>query len=146
VGDSNGRVAIYRGLSDSVLGVDLSSVYESEQIVLADLPTFDRNQVAADIPADNLQHARTIVAELADKAVACRQARQLDGQPGSSPSGQPTGPTSGASGTLTPQRPTATSSPSGTRAASPTPTPSPSASPSQTPNNAVLAECGEQPG
>ncbi|MGH8835752.1 MAG: PP2C family protein-serine/threonine phosphatase [Actinomycetes bacterium] len=146
VGDSNGQVAIYRGLSDSVLGVDLSSVYESEQIVLADLPTFDRNQVAADIPADNLQHARTIVAELADKAVACRQARQLDGQPGSSPSGQPTGPTSGASGTLTPQRPTATSSPSGTRAASPTPTPSPSASPSQTPNNAVLAECGEQPG
>jgi len=145
VGDSNGQVAIYRGLSDSVLGVDLSSVYESEQIGLADLPTFDRNQVAADIPADNLQHARSIVAELEDKAFACQQARQR-GQPGSGPSGQPTGPTSGSSGTPSPQRPTATSSPSGTRAASPKATPSPSASPSQTPNNAVLAECGEQPG
>ena len=145
VGDSNGQVAIYRGLSDSVLGVDLSSVYESEQIGLADLPIFDRNQVAADIPADNLQHARSIVAELEDKAFACQQARQR-GQPSSGPSGQPTGPTSGSSGTPSPQRPTATSSPSGTRAASPKATPSPFASPSQTPNNAVLAECGEQPG
>ncbi|HKA69776.1 MAG TPA: PP2C family serine/threonine-protein phosphatase [Actinomycetes bacterium] len=150
IGDNDGQVAIYRGLSDSVLGVDLSSVYESEQIALADLPTFDRNQVAADIPADNLQHAQSIVAGLATKAIACKRARQLDEQPSSSPSGQPTGPTSGASGTHTPQRPTATGSPSGIRAASPTPrptpSPSPSASPNQTPNNAVLAECGEQSG
>jgi len=142
VGDDDGQVAIYRGLSDSVLGVDLSSVYESEQIVLTDLPTFDRAQVAADIPADNLQHARSIVAQLADKALACQQVRQQGGQSSSGPTSQPTRPSSSSSGTHSPQRPTSSGSPSGTRAASPTP----SASPSPTQSNAVRAECGEQPG
>ncbi len=151
VGDSAGQVAIYRGLPDTVLGLDLSSVYERETIVLTDLPTFDRNQVVADIPADDLAHARTIVAELADKASACQEARRRAEQPG--PTGTPSPPQSGASAgpgsTLTPQAPpgvTPSPSPTGTQTpTTPTPTPSPTASPTA-PDDDVLAECGEQQG
>jgi len=153
VGDQDGQVAIYRGLSDSVLGVNLSSVYERETIALTDLPTFDRNQVTADIPADNLTHARAIVAQLANKAVVCQKARRLHEQPGGTPSPQPSTPASGASpgtGTLAPQRPpTSSGSPAAAQPTSASPTasasPSASATASPSPNNAVLAECGEQP-
>lgn len=154
VGNNDGRVAIYRGLPDKVLGVELSSVYEQQDVVLTNLPSYLRDQVNANLPATDLGHARTIVTGLAEDAAACIEARRLASLP------QPTPPVTGTP-TATPPATTApaTTAPATTPAtqpggATPTPptatssitlgaTPTSPSSPSPTPGTSVLSECGE---
>ncbi|MDQ1548191.1 MAG: family protein phosphatase [Actinomycetota bacterium] len=66
VGDDDGYVAIYRGVQQSVGPISLSSVYEKTGIPLAQLPAFNRSQVAATISAGNLKLAEDIVDRLAN--------------------------------------------------------------------------------
>ncbi len=64
VGASDGRVAIYRGVQQSIGPIGLSSVYEVTDIRVDDLPTFSREQIEQTINADSLREAREIVERL----------------------------------------------------------------------------------
>ena len=90
-------VAVYRGVSGSVLGLDLSSVDEHTDLPIAALPDFEQTHVRNGIDASSRSDAREIVARL--RADAC---------PAPSPTPTPT--------------PTATSTAKPKPSASPTPT------------------------
>jgi protein phosphatase len=75
VGADTGRVAIYKGLSQKILGLSLADTYERQDIELANLPPLDRQGVEDTIYADNLDDARKIVDRLRVAANACRDAR-----------------------------------------------------------------------
>jgi protein phosphatase len=122
VGAADSHVAIYRGLTQNVGPLDTSKVFRDEDDVrLADLPPYQREQVRADIATDGLADAERVVARLRDQAELCRAAR-------SAPSSTPT-PT--ASGSPAP----APSSPA------PSPSPTPTPSPSPTPTGADTSDC-----
>lgn len=135
VGEFEGEVAIFRGLSEPILGVHLSELYEQPVVPLADLPAYDRSQVVDKIEARDLDHAREIVGLLSTKAEDCREAREEASLPPVAPTSTPTtAATSTATGAATPGgtaspsaglTPTATQTPAATPTASPTPTPAP---------------------
>lgn len=109
VGPSADKVAIHRGLAQTVLGVPLSDVYEVQDINLADLPRFYREKVEKTITAHSLEEARTTTAELkvqADRCIEQRLSRTNPPAPTPSPApdattepgepqnpGEPTSPT-----------------------------------------------------
>ena len=121
VGAERGHVAIFRGLSQDIGPVSTSNLYSDEDVALADLPTYQRERVRADIPTSGLSDARRIVGTLREQATLCRE---LASSP--SPSATPSGSASG-------------------EAASPSPTATPSPSPSGTGDAGVsAADCGER--
>ena len=146
IGPSEGRVAIFRGLSQPVAGIHLSNVYERPDVALSDLPSYDRTEVEQTIEANNLDHARKIVQDLQSDAADCRAGATPSGggaptsaPPGTAPAGgstpRATGspatpgttPLAGATASSTPSvLPTGTAT--GTQAPSP-PRPRPAASP-----------------
>ena len=141
IGPSEGRVAIFRGLSQPVAGIHLSNVYERPDVALSDLPSYDRTEVEQTIEANNLDHARKIVQDLQSDAADCRAGATPSGggaptsaPPGTAPAGGSTPRATGSPATLgtTPLAgATASSTPSvlptgtatGTQAPSPSPTP-----------------------
>jgi serine/threonine protein phosphatase PrpC len=66
-----GRVAIYRGVQADLPGVTLHHMYETEALLLSQLPSFRRSQVLDGMQADDLDHARGIVDQLKTFAAAC---------------------------------------------------------------------------
>ncbi|PJJ73737.1 protein phosphatase [Diaminobutyricimonas aerilata] len=64
VGATDGRVAIFRGVQQTIGPIGLSSVHEVTDIRVDDLPTFSREQIERTINADNLREAREIVERL----------------------------------------------------------------------------------
>ncbi|WP_461037888.1 PP2C family protein-serine/threonine phosphatase [Streptomyces mayteni] len=67
------HVALYRGLSQQLGPLNLSSVEEDyPDIRLELLPTYKRDQVEGTISADSLGAAETRITELSDQAEACR--------------------------------------------------------------------------
>jgi protein phosphatase len=113
VGDQAGEVAIFRGVSQEVGPLRLSSVHEiAADLPIGALPTLYRNRVTDTIPAADLPEAAQIVDSL--RREACRaHAPAVDPTP--TPSPTPT-PTLGATTTPTPTPGAATT---------PTPTPNP---------------------
>jgi protein phosphatase len=81
VGAAGDRIAIYKGLSQKVFGMQLSSVYTRSAAAVADLPPSDKDNVTQTIPASNLDEARKVVAALEGRAKACALARQQAQQP-----------------------------------------------------------------
>ena len=74
VAASRRSVAIYRGVSQNLGPLDLSSVEEvSSDIPLVDLPQYWRERVEQSISADDLSQAHGIVQTLREKALVCRQ-------------------------------------------------------------------------
>lgn len=71
VGQRAGSVAIYRGVPDSLLWFNLSSVAEDTDIKVDDLPGLYRARVQNTIGVDSLDSARATVAELRDGADHC---------------------------------------------------------------------------
>lgn len=61
VGESEGRVAIYNGVSQSVGPVQLSRIEDTSDVEVADLTSYSRSRVENTIPADDLAHAESIV-------------------------------------------------------------------------------------
>jgi protein phosphatase len=96
VGADNGQVVIFKGVQADLPGVDLSHVYEPENITLTALPDYPRQRVSAGIEADDLDHARNIVADLRQIAAECASTPPTT-SPTSSPSTSPTHPASTAS-------------------------------------------------
>ncbi|MEP6761724.1 MAG: Stp1/IreP family PP2C-type Ser/Thr phosphatase [Sporichthyaceae bacterium] len=128
VGAADQRVAIYRGLTQDVGPIKTSRLYRQEDVALADLPSYQRDRVQSEIPANSLSDAQRIVTNLKDQAEICRRATTATPTP--TPSGGPT----------TTARPT----PSATaKASSPSPTTTTSASSSPTPSTPEQLGCGD---
>ena len=64
VGQQNEMVAIYRGIPQGILGVQLSSLVQQTNIPVTSLPSYDRLQLGETIAAKSLDDARAIVAHL----------------------------------------------------------------------------------
>jgi serine/threonine protein phosphatase PrpC len=64
VGQQNDMVAIYRGIPQGILGVQLSSLVQQTNIPVTSLPSYDRLQLGETIAAKSLDDARGIVAHL----------------------------------------------------------------------------------
>ena len=95
VGSSDGHVAIYRGVPQSLAGLSLSSVLQQEDVALQDLPVFSRQALDAGIPVDSLGEARTRVSDLASLVALCRTQPALaecreGSDDGDTPTAQPT--------------------------------------------------------
>lgn len=82
VGESDGNVAIYRGVQANVPFVELESVYEVTEIKLTALPEFAQNRVQDGIESRGLQDARSDVQSLRDIATKCANPK-LAKKPGS---------------------------------------------------------------
>ena len=96
VGADHDEVVIYRGLSQEVIGRDLSQVHERTGITLAALPSYERDQVRGKIDTGDLAGANQVVARLRDVAEACARERQAEAQTSAKASPSPTRRAAGA--------------------------------------------------
>jgi PPM family protein phosphatase len=71
VGVDDGNVAIFQGVSSTLVGRSLSSVYEPTNVSVDGLPNFDRARVEQTIPARDLADARAIVERIEAEATRC---------------------------------------------------------------------------
>lgn len=85
VGPEADKVAIHRGLAQTVLGIPLSDVYEVTDINLADLSRNYRAQVEKTIPAHTLAEAEATTAELRTEADRCIRLREERAKPTPAP-------------------------------------------------------------
>lgn len=73
VGANGGHVALYRGISQELAGIGLSSVHKDHpEVELKYLPLFQRQRVEETIAADSLGQARDKVGELRAQAEVCK--------------------------------------------------------------------------
>ena len=68
VGVENGRIAVFRGIPQTVGPISLSEPVETSRTEVANLPGYFQDRLAATIPADDLADARRRVADLEDQA------------------------------------------------------------------------------
>lgn len=107
VGESNGKVAIYNGISQSLGPITLSHVYTETPVTVDSLPAFSQQRLQQTLPAATLLDANQIVSDLQLGVVS---------PPGTGPSRSPSPATSSPS----------SSAPSASPSASPSCTPLPS--------------------
>ncbi len=74
-------VAVYRGPSEPLFGMDLSRLVETSSISVAQLPQFEQEQVASKIAASSLTDAREIVDRLQTEVQSCSQKNPPAGCP-----------------------------------------------------------------
>ncbi|MFI5085195.1 MAG: PP2C family protein-serine/threonine phosphatase [Actinomycetales bacterium] len=117
VGQSNGHVAIYNGVSQSLGPIPLAHVYSETSLQVSSLPAFSQQQVNQTLPAASLADARQIISNL-----------QLGSRSG--PSCTP------LNGTASPS---AAASASTTASARPTPSAAPTAAPTAAPSSSAPA-------
>lgn len=137
VGENNGKVAIYNGVSQKIGPISLSHVQETTAIDIAVLPENARQGVHNTYAANDLSHAESIVESLKTmaRAMNCFPAvTSPSASPGASPSGS-------ASTSASP-------SPSGSSSATPSASPSakPSGSASSSPSASSTTSPGSAPG
>ena len=149
VGEHDGVVTIYRGIRGDLPGVRLSKPYESSDIELAHLPSYDASVVRQGIVADDLTDARRKVDDL-KTLEACpteQPTPAATSRPTASPTSSPTGsptrrPTAtSTAGATTSPKPGASRSPddaaaAATRSAGPSGSPTRTSDPSATPTKA----------
>ncbi len=76
------RIAIHRGVSGSILGIEFSSVVERTDLRLSDLPQVQRRDVANLVNADSRAQAREIVDRLDDQLLTpCDVLREANRTP-----------------------------------------------------------------
>ncbi len=132
VGAQDNNVAIFRGLTQDVGPIRTSTLYRAEDIALKDLPTYQQDQVRADIPTDGLPDAQRLVRQLREQADACRALATAAPAPSATPAPSPSD-TGGAS----PSPSTATAAPA---------TPEPSTSATTSDGTVIGAnDCGTPP-
>ena len=81
--DNGATVAVFRGPSQELFGIPLSSEVESTDLDVTALPEFERQQLESTIPARSLDDAREIVDRLRTEAAQCTAAKPPSGCPGS---------------------------------------------------------------
>lgn len=89
IGPEAGKVAIYNGLPGTLVGMPLNTVVESTDVVIEDLPAFQRQAVGNTIAVANLEAGRKTAAELGDIAKRCREVREARLRPVEQPSPTP---------------------------------------------------------
>ena len=96
VGAEGQQVTIFRGLSQSVPGLSLSTVFEVQPLTVAELPPYYQERVRANIDVSSLESARQTVAELTETAKRCVEPKPTAkptpkaSAPPASPSPEPT--------------------------------------------------------
>ena len=86
VGAAGDQVAIYQGLPDGIPGLQLSQVYEVQDLPVASLPPYYQAQVTAGIEVASVDAARVTIEQLREMARRCAQ-------PTPSPTPRPTATT-----------------------------------------------------
>ncbi|THA25443.1 serine/threonine-protein phosphatase [Streptomyces sp. RKND-216] len=77
VGSNGDHVAVYRGISQELAGISLSSVHEDHpDVPLQYLTTFQRQRLEESITADDLAQAEEKIGELRAQTEACRLAEE----------------------------------------------------------------------
>ncbi|MFC7490533.1 MULTISPECIES: PP2C family protein-serine/threonine phosphatase [unclassified Knoellia] len=129
VGVNDGRVAVFKGVDQTLGPIELSQPETTSSIALDDLPDFYRGQLGRGISMPNRSDAASLVRNLEVQAQACRYAKTQGRSCATVPS------------TWTTPTPTPTPTPTGTPTSSPTAAPSPptlppapSSTPSTSPN------------
>jgi serine/threonine protein phosphatase PrpC len=79
VGETNGRVAIYQGVSQDIGPWKLSHVIEESNIALSDLPDFYRGKVGSTVSSSTVADARLRVKDLGDQAFSCQKTKAAGG-------------------------------------------------------------------
>ena len=79
VGEVNGHVAIYEGVSQNIGPLKLSHVVDESDIALSDLPDFYRGKLNATVSTASIQDARRLVTDLRVQAIACQTTKAADG-------------------------------------------------------------------
>ncbi|MEU8031198.1 Stp1/IreP family PP2C-type Ser/Thr phosphatase [Streptomyces sp. NPDC049099] len=156
VGAKGEHVALYRGISQDLAWVSLSTVEKDHpEIELKYLPPYQQKQVKATIAAGGLQQAQAKIEALSVQASACRKkaehqaaesernAKTGQGEAGGTTGTTRTAFTSKASPTPNPSatKTTPPASPSKPPSTSPTPNPGPSLSEDE---QKVVDQCGKQ--
>jgi PPM family protein phosphatase len=70
--DSKGNVVIYRGITERILGIDLSKTYQQTGIPLAQVPSNYEQTVKATITASSLGEAQRIVTNVRNAVSECQ--------------------------------------------------------------------------
>jgi protein phosphatase len=78
---SDELVAIYRGPSEPLFGIDLSRLVETSTVPVSSLPEFEQEQVASSIAASTIDDARDIVSRLRTEATSCAEKNPPAGCP-----------------------------------------------------------------
>jgi len=84
VGQANGHVAIFQGISQNIGPWNLSHVIADSGIALSDLPDFYRGRVTATVTKPSIEDARLLVTELRTQAIQCQTTKAAGGTCGSS--------------------------------------------------------------
>ncbi len=79
VGDANGHVAIYQGVSQGIGPWGLSHMVNTSDIWLRDLPDFYRGKVDSTVSTANIEDARRLVTDLRVQAIACQTTKAAGG-------------------------------------------------------------------
>ena len=125
VGVDQGRVAIFRGVSQDLGPIKLSQVEQVSTIAATDLPDFYRAQVQNTITTSSLDDAEERVDRLREEAVRCVSRKAAGGTCGAagsatSPTTSPTAsPTTTVTSSPPPTSPTGTASPSSSATTAP---------------------------
>ncbi|MGW7003793.1 PP2C family protein-serine/threonine phosphatase [Streptomyces sp. NPDC054933] len=92
VGANGDHVAVYQGISQNLLGMDLSKVHQDfPQIELKYLPSYQRTQVQGTIAEDNLDQATQKASDLQKQATICKAVADAKSKPASGASGNAAG-------------------------------------------------------
>ena len=124
----DGNVAVYQGIEQSLLGLDLSEVHERSELSVDALPTFLRERVQEGIAASDLSEAQSILSNLQNDANECSGATpDPESCEGAEPADGPTdGPTDRPTDEAT-DEPTSEPTPTEAPTREPTPTQQPPA-------------------
>ncbi|MEY4310505.1 MAG: hypothetical protein RLZ71_431, partial [Actinomycetota bacterium] len=64
VGESNGHIAVFKGIRENLGPLAFSSVYEETNYLVSDLPAYQQEQIARSIFATSPDDADRIIAQL----------------------------------------------------------------------------------
>jgi serine/threonine protein phosphatase PrpC len=132
VGAAGDQVAIYQGLPDGIPGLQLSQVYEVQDLPVSSLPPYYQAQVTAGIEVASVEAARVTVEQLREMARRCAQPTPTP-KPTATPKPTTTpGATPTPKATPTPMPTTPTPTPTPTTTLTITPAPSTAGTPAPT--------------
>jgi protein phosphatase len=84
VGQAQGHVAIYQGISQNIGSWNLATMIDQTDVALVDLPGFYRNKVDSTVTTASIEDARRLVTDLRMQAVQCQITKAAGGTCGSS--------------------------------------------------------------
>jgi len=79
IGEANGHVAIYQGVSQKIGPWELSHVVDESDIALRDLSDFYRSKVDSTVSTTNIEDARSKVTDFRVQAIKCQSTKPAGG-------------------------------------------------------------------